>query len=60
MNNHLAKAKKYVQDHKEAIKAVAITAAITVPVIALQQMGIKSLNTFIAEKGLFEEYYQGE
>ena len=58
MNEKLAKAKNYVQAHKEAIKATTITLAITVPVIVLQNRGIKDLNAFLESKDLVTEYYE--
>lgn len=56
MNKHLASAQKFVQRNKTAL----VVAAITIPVIVLQHQGIKSLNNFLAEKGLDTEYYYVE
>lgn len=53
MDKHLASATNFVRRNKTAL----VVAAITIPVIMLQHKGIKSLNEFLEDKGLTNEYY---
>lgn len=53
MNKNLAAAKKFVRRNRNAI----VVGAVAVSVIALQQSGIRSLNDFLKEHDLFDEYY---
>lgn len=49
------KFRNYVHNHRTAI-TVGTIATLT-GIIVLQQSGIQSLNKFLAEKDLLEEYY---
>lgn len=53
MKNALIKSKDWVVKHKEAI----VVGAIAIGAIALQRNGLKTLNAFLDEKGLSDEYY---
>lgn len=53
MNNHANTVKQFVHRNKNAL----VVAAIATTVIVLQHKGIKSLNAFLDEKGLTDEYY---
>ena len=53
MKNALNTTKNFVLKHKEAIVVGTALSA----VVVLQNRGIKSLNAFLVEKNLFDEYY---
>jgi hypothetical protein len=56
MKNALITTKNFVLKHKEAlIVGTALSA-----VVVLQNRGIQSLNKFLEEKDLFNEYYLPE
>ena len=58
MKDKLKRAKNFVLRHKTAILVGTTVTAVTVAVI--QHDGIKSLNEFLAAKGLTDEYYRPE
>jgi len=53
MKKTIAKTQDFVHRNRNAI----IVGAITTSVIVLQHQGIKSLNEFLKDKDLFDEYY---
>ena len=53
MKNAAERTKKFVSRNKNTIVAVALLGT----VIAIQTSGIKSLNAFLDEHGLLNEYY---
>jgi hypothetical protein len=55
MNEKIAAAKKWVEDHKTPIMLSALT--VTSTLVVIQHMGIKSLNQFLKDNDLYEQYY---
>lgn len=58
MKNKIASAKNFVKRNERRIMLGTIAVISTVTV--LQQSGIKSLNEFLEEKDLYDEYYSND
>ena len=55
VKNKLVSAKNKVVENKT--KILGTVAVVSTTVVVLQQIGIRSLNAFLDEKGLSDEYY---
>lgn len=55
MNNAITRTKNFVKRNKTKMLVTGFVTTSTIMV--LQHQGIKSLNEFLEEKGLLEEYY---
>jgi hypothetical protein len=54
MNKKPNRLKQFVQNHPNLM--IGVTSGLTMAVV-LQNRGIKNLNAYLKEKGLFDEYY---
>jgi hypothetical protein len=61
MKKITARTKKFIVDHERQILITTIVVTLTsIASVVLQRQGIKSLNGFLVEKDLYDEYYLPE